>query len=138
MKILISILFIFLGTSAQAQDSSYTKKADSLSYASLYFYRSFIPKMNAPIKKVPIYINDTLVYNLKANTIVTLKAIKEGKLRIAIDKDGESEIVIKVKFGSEYFFRCTVEKGLWFGRPTIEAVTPKVGKEESGVFKNEQ
>ena len=51
-------------------DSTGINKRDSLSYATLYFYRSYIPKMNAPVKKVPIYINDSLIYNLKAIVLI--------------------------------------------------------------------
>lgn len=118
-------------------DSTGINKRDSLSYATLYFYRSYIPKMNAPVKKVPIYINDSLIYNLKANNIIGLKVLKEGKYNIAIDTKGETEIPIKVKFGNEYFFKCEVVKGLWFGKPTIELVTPKIGREESGLLKGD-
>ena len=118
-------------------DSAHLKKQDTVAFAVLYFYRSYIPKMNAPLKKVPIYIDDSLVYSLKANTLVSIKLYKEGKHNIAVDKNGETEILSKIKLGNEYFFRCNVEKGLWFGKPVIEAVTPKEGKEESGVFKNE-
>ena len=106
-------------------------------YATLYFYRSYIPKLNAPIKKVPLYINDSLVHKLKANMVLTLKVFKEGKFNIAIDEKAESEISIKVKFGKEYFFKCEVVKGLWFGKPTIEFVTPAIGKAESGILKTE-
>lgn len=110
---------------------------DTIPYATLYFYRSYIPKMNAPIKKVPIYINDSLMYQLKANKLIGFKILKEGKVKVAVDKEGETEIYTKVKFGNEYFFRCEIVKGLWFGKPTIEAVSIKEGKEETGVFKSE-
>lgn len=118
-------------------DSFGINKRDSLPYATLYFYRSFIPKMNAPVKKISIYINDSLIYNLKANNIIGLKVLKEGKYNIAIDTKGETDIPIKLKFGNEYFFKCEVVKGLWFGKPTIELVTPKIGREESGLLKGE-
>lgn len=118
-------------------NSTNIDKQDSLPYAMLYFYRAFIPKMNAPLKKVPIYVNDSLVYNLKANTLIPVRVFKEGKFKIAVDKNGESEIVAKIKLGGEYFFRCEIEKGLWFGKPAIEAVTAKIGKEESGLVKIE-
>lgn len=118
-------------------DSLALKKQDSIPYATLYFYRSYIPKFNAPIKKIPLYVNDSLVYKLKANMMIALKVFKEGKFNIAIDEKAESEIAIKVKFGKEYFFKCEVVKGLWFGKPAIETVTTAVGKAESGMLKSE-
>jgi hypothetical protein len=93
--------------------------------------------MYAPLKKVPIYINDSLVYKLKANMIFALKVFKEGKIRIAIDPGGGDEIITKVKLGNEYFYRCSIERGLWFGKPAIETVTQKTGKEESGNLTSE-
>ena len=89
--------------------------------------------MNAPLKKVPIYINDSLVTELKANTGVVYKIFKEGKTTVSIDKKGESQLTVNLKFGKNYFFKCEVVKGLWFGKPTIEAVSEKLGREESGI-----
>ncbi len=117
--------------------SSATQKGDSLPYATLYFYRAFIPKMNAPLKKVPIYINDSLVYKLKANTYISIKVFKEGRIAVAIDPVGDNEIITKVTFGKEYFYRCSIERGLWFGKPAIETVTSKTGKEECGILKSD-
>ena len=68
--------------------------------------------------------------------VLTLKDFKEGKSNIAIDEKAEIEILIKVKFGKEYFFKCDVVKGLWFGKTTIESVTPALGKAESGILKS--
>lgn len=129
--------FVITNRSTTIVDSIKPKKTDSLPYATLHFYRSYIPKFNAPLKKVPIYINDSLIYRLKANNVISLKVFKEGKFNIAIDEKGESEIQIKVKFGQEYFFKCEVVNGLWFGKPTIESVKADLGRSESGILKSE-
>lgn len=123
--------------SNSTNDLSALKNQDSIPYATLYFYRSFIPKFNAPIKKIPLYINYSLVYKLKANMMIALKVFEEGKFNIAIDDKAKSEITIKVKFGKEYFFKCEIVKGLWFGKPAIELVTPVIGKAELGNLKTE-
>jgi|GEM_PF-2197616 len=143
-KIAIVTLVLFASVSAFSQtktiastDSGSLKKQDSLHFAVFYFYRAFIPKMVAPIKKVPIYVDDSLVYNLKANTLVAIKIFKEGKHNVCVDKDGETTIVSKIKFGNEYFYKCGIVPGLWGGKPTIETVTVKVGKEETGLLKDE-
>lgn len=113
------------------------KITDTIPYATLYFYRSYIPKINAPVKKIPIYINDSLLFQLKANQIIPVQVFKEGKYKIAIDTKGESDIPVKIKFGQEYFFKCAIEKGLWFGKPTIETISPKEGKIDAGMIKEE-
>ncbi len=134
MKILWTVLFVISVLYAPAQTVADTAKlkTDTVPGATLHFYRAFIRWADAPIKKVPIYINDSLVYSLKANRMISFKIIKEGKYRIAVDKKGESEITANIKLNHEYYFRCTVEKGLWFGVPTIEAVKPAEGKAEIG------
>lgn len=111
---------------------------DTVPYAMLYFYRAYIPKLNAPLKKVPIYINDSLFHELKYNTIIAIKVLKEGRYNIAIDKKGDSDIPVKIKMGQEYFFKCSVEKGLWFGKPAIETISPKEGKIDAGLIKENQ
>jgi hypothetical protein len=111
---------------------------DTIPYATLYFYRSYIPKLNAPLKKVPIYINDSLFHELKYNTMFAIKIIKEGRYNIAIDKKGESDFPVKIKMGQEYFFKCSVEKGLWFGKPTIEPISVKEGKIDAGLIKENE
>ncbi len=144
-----TILFTFLSftliqafsqpakTDSSNNASAVNGKKDSIPYATLYFYRSYIPKMKAPVKKVPIYINDSLFVQLKANMIISCRVIKEGKYIIAIDKNGDTDIPVKIKFGQEYFFKCAVESGLWFGKPTIETIPPKEGKIDAGMLKDE-
>ncbi len=75
--------------------------------------------------KVRIYVNNSLDYSLKENTHINFRIIKEGMLNISIDKKGESEITIKSKCGNEYYFKCDVEKGLWFGNPNHCSCTNK-------------
>jgi hypothetical protein len=143
VAILTLVLFVSFNvfsqtkTNAASADSSSLKKQDSVHYAVFYFYRAYIPKMVAPIKKVPIYIDDSLVFNLKANTLFAIKIFKEGKHNICVDKDGETTIMTKVKFGTEYFYKCDIVPGLWGGKPAFEPVTVKVGKEQTGLIKNE-
>jgi hypothetical protein len=118
-------------------DTASIQKKDSIPYATLYFYRSYLPANKASLNKAPIYINDSLVYKLKANTLISIQVLKQGKYTVAVDKKGETEIAVSIKFGKEYFFKCSPKQGLVFGNPTIELVTPAVGKAESGILKGE-
>ncbi len=142
---LLLFLFIVVTSHLRAQDSTAVKtdsahvaivpKKDTVPYAIFYFYRAFIPKFNAPLKKVPIYINDSLVYELKANQYITYLVNKPGNYRFAIDKNGDSEFAVKVKMGQAYYFKCAIEKGLWFGKPAMEAISEKEGRLEIGLDK---
>ncbi len=152
MKFTLTLLILFVLKLASAQNNSSLSspteiekvaafaqplKGDTVPYATLYFYRSYIRPMNAPIKKVPIYINDSLVHSLKANMLFGIKMFNEGRVIIAIDSKGETATTIKVKTGKEYFFKCEIVKGLWFGKPYIEAVSPATGRAETGLFKGD-
>lgn len=107
---------------------------DTIPHATVYFYRAYFPKYFSNVKKAPIYINDSLVHELKANTFIGFNITKEGKIRVAVDKKQETEIEFKLKFGKEYFFRVDVTGGLVNRNTSIESVTNEIGKEEIGIL----
>ena len=115
-------------------DSAALEQQDTIPHATFYFYRSFVPWINKSVLKIPVYINDTLVYQLKSNYLVPIKIFKEGKYTVAVDKKGDTEISVKVKLGKEYFFKCDLTGGFLIHKITIDAVTPADGRAESGVY----
>lgn len=131
MKTTYYFIFLFIFAT---QTTAQTNQADSISFATVIFYRAYIPPMHAPVKKVPVYINDTLVHRLKANTIFTQKLNSPGKFRIAIDEKGETTIPLKAKSGTVSYFKCEVANGLWFGKPVIRAVPADIGAAECEVI----
>ena len=135
----ISILFFTSSSYAQTNnaDSAAIKKQDSLPHATIYFYRSFVPFLEKSVKKIPIYVNDSLVHNLKSNTYIGIKIYKEGTYTVAVDKKGNTETQVKVKFGKEYFFKCDGLGGLVNFRAVIDLVTPAEGKKATGVLTTE-
>lgn len=135
----ISIILFTASSFSQVKsgDSVVINKQDTLPHATFYFYRSFVPAIMKSVKKIPIYVNDSLIYNLKANNYISLKIFKEGKYNVAVDKKGDTDTQVKVKFGKEYFFKCDGLGGFLNFRTTIESVTPDIGKKETGVLTNE-
>ena len=109
-------------------------KQDTVPHATVIFYRAYFPKYFSNVKKAPIYINDSLVHELKANTFISYNITKEGKIRVAVDKNQDTEIEFKLKFGKEYFFRVDVTGGLVNRNTSIESVTNAIGKEEIGML----
>ncbi len=107
---------------------------DTVPHATVYFYRAYFPKYFSNVKKASIYINDSLVHELKANTFIAFDIAKEGKLRVAVDKKQETEIEFKLKFGKEYFLRVDVTGGVFNTKASIESVTNATGKEEIGML----
>ena len=73
-------------------------KTDSLPHATFYFYRAFVPAIMKSVKKMPIYINDSLVYDLKANNYITIKVYKEGTYTVGVDKKGNTDIQQKERY----------------------------------------
>ncbi|WP_462220724.1 hypothetical protein, partial [Ferruginibacter sp.] len=101
------------------------------------FYRSFVPLIMKSVKKIPIYVNDSLVHNLKANNYITIKVFKEGNFTVAADKKGNTDTPVKVKFGKEYFFKCDGLGGFVNFRTTIDLVPVADGKKETGILTTE-
>ena len=107
---------------------------DSLAGAELIFYRAFIPKLDAPLKKISIYINDHLVHELKFNTIFRKTIFPPAKTLIAIDKAGETETVFYPQAGARYYFKCEMLIGFWFGKPAFHLVSSDLGESECQVL----
>ena len=148
MKLLIVLLatpvvFCYTLLSNNANESHAAKiivqhqlnsKQDTVPHATVIFYRAYFPKFYSNIKTAPLYINDSLVHDLKANTFKIYEITKEGKTRVAVDKKQNTEIEFKLKFGKEYYFRVDVTGGLANRKTTIESVTPETGKEEISIL----
>jgi hypothetical protein len=115
-------------------DSMALKQQAAVPHATFYFYRSFVPAINKSVLKIPIYINDTSVYQLKSNSLIPMQIFKEGNYTVAVDKKGNTDISVKVKFGKEYFFKCDLTGGFVIHKITIDEVTPADGRAESGVY----
>lgn len=141
--LILLLLFYNAWSPVNAKESHAGKKGtellmndmqDTVPHATLVFYRAYFPKYFSNVKKAPIYINDSLVQELKANTFIRYDITKEGKIRVAVDKKQETEIEFKVKFGKEYFFRVDVSGGVFNTKASIESVTDVTGKEEIGML----
>lgn len=64
---------------------SVTGKANDQPVATLYFYRSYMSKIFSPLKKMSIYVNDSLIYELKANSVISYPVYKAGRYNISGD-----------------------------------------------------
>lgn len=131
MKSIFGLILVFL---LSVTVSAQTGTIKTSAYATAIFYRAFIPKMHAPIKKVPIYINDILVHELKANTTFTTKILAGKNQSIAIDRKGETAVSARFQADSIYYFKCEVLDGLWFGKPAFHQVSFDIGSTECEVL----
>jgi hypothetical protein len=139
---IIALLFFNAWLPANANESPrkirtellFANVQDTVPHATVIFYRAYFPKYFSNVKKAPIYINDSLVHELKANTFISFDIKKEGKIRVAVDKKQDTEIEFKLKFGKEYYFRVDVTGGVVNRNTSIESVTNEIGKEEIGML----
>lgn len=115
------------------RDTVINPPADTMPYVTLCFYHQYRSKLTANLRPVPIYVNDTLITELKVNRGGVFLYYREGRIVVSVDNKGETALPVKVKFGKSYFFRCDNVGGLANRRNTIETVPEKEGREESGM-----
>ena len=139
----IALLFFSAWSPASANEShdgnkrtglQLTNRQDTVPYAKVIFYRAYFPKYFSNVKKAPIYINDSLVHELKANTFISFDIKKEGKIRVAVDKKQDTEIEFKLRFGNDYYFRVDVTGGVFNQKASIESVDNATGRAEIGIL----
>src|ERR1700749_253330 len=96
-----------------------TQKKDTVPHVTLFFYRTYINAMVAPMKKLPVYLDDTLLSKFKANSYIGIVVYKDGPMVVSLDPKDTSikqTIPTTAKFGEEYYFRCWIVPGSWGGK----------------------
>src|SRR4051794_9124864 len=101
--------------------------------AMLYFYRSYMSKIVAPLKKMSLYVNDTLIYELKANSIVSYPVYHAGKFKISGDSKDKTSMVVNIKPGGEYFIHCWLPTSIFDPPMQIESIHPDMARKEIGL-----
>ncbi len=101
--------------------------------AVLYFYRSYLSKIAAPLKRMSLYVNDTLIYELKANSIVSYPVYHAGKFKVSGDSKDKTSMIVSIKPGGEYFFHCWLPTSIFDPPMQIESVHPDLARKEIGL-----
>jgi hypothetical protein len=65
-----------------------------------------------------------------AEQLGTVKIDREGLITLWARTETKTELPIDIRFGNEYYIRCSISMGAFVGRPRLEQVDNKTGKLE--------
>jgi len=111
-------------------DDSITKLkfGDTAKFAILYIYRS--KGSEGTLMGYDVHIGDSVICRAKNNSAYEIRLYKEGEVQLWARTESKSKASFNVKFGQEYFLRCSIVLG-WFGyEPYIKLVDKIAGQEE--------
>ena len=100
----------------------------SADYALLHVYRK-----NDAYGSLVIYdlhLGDDVICRVKNNWKETIEIKKDGLNTLWAKTGIKKELPINIKYGQEYYIRCSVTMGVFVGRPKIELVDNSIGKSE--------
>jgi hypothetical protein len=109
---------------------------DTAKYAILYFYRPKAEKGSLIAYKVSMGNND--LCRVKNNSVEEVKIYKEGKDVLSATTESPTNLYVDVKYGQEYYIRCTVKSGVFVGEPKMELMGKEVGMGDYEFIKNQK
>lgn len=101
-------------------------------YALLHVYR---PGGAGALVSYDLYLGDSIICRVSNKWKKTLKIRKDGLNNLWARTEVKKEIPINVKFGNEYYVRCSLTMGAFVGHPKLELVDPLAGKTEFQALK---
>ena len=100
-------------------------------FGKLYVYR--FP--GASLFRYNLYLNDSLISNIKHNSKQMFKIDKTGKYTLRIGKDKKEKILLEIKSGMEYFIKVGIHIPFLVEKPTLTLMDPVQGLKEYRSFK---
>ena len=86
-------------------------------YAILYVYR---PSGEGYLIGYDVVLNDKVICRAKDNSCYELKLYQEGSANIIAQTESPAFARIDVKFGEEYYLKCSVKTGIAIAGPVLE------------------
>ncbi|MDR1524817.1 MAG: hypothetical protein LBS79_06125 [Tannerella sp.] len=77
-----------------------------------------------------IHLDDEPLFRVKNKTKKTVEVTTEGLVALWGRIESETELLLDIELGNEYYIRCGVGMGAFVGRPKIELVDARTGKTE--------
>lgn len=96
-------------------------------YAVIYFYRE---SGTGAFVSYDVYVGDTKVYRSRPNTKAEVKLHEDGNVEVWAKTEAEEVLPMTIKKGMDYYIRTSVSSGIMIGRPRMEIVSAKTGREE--------
>ena len=115
-----------VSTSANFSQSSEYQLSDD--YALLHVYRP--GTMKGMAVNYDLHLGDEMIFRVKNKTKTTLKITSEGPKTLWAKTETRVELPVDFKFGHEYYIQCGLSFGALVGRPKLEIVDNKKGKDE--------
>lgn len=107
--------------------SSQAFNGDS-SYAMVHVYR---PKGSyGLLVNYKMHLNDSTLFKVKGGTYETIRIDKQNCYRFWASTLSTTDARLCIKPGEEYFLKCGVKPGLFYGRPRITFVDKPYGRDE--------
>jgi hypothetical protein len=103
------------------------KFGDHPQYAILYAYR---PTGPGALVGYNLHLGDSVICRMKNYSRYEIRLYKEGPTKLWAKTEAKSSIPLNVKFGEEYYLKCTLQMGIVVGEPDIKLV--EKGFAESG------
>lgn len=109
------------------QDSiTKTKFPPNPDYALLYVYRR--NSLNGVLLNYTIHLEGVPLFKVHNDTKKVVKITKEGLQKVRASLETEEIKEIDVKFGEEYFLECSINSGVFIGRPELNFVDKAIGR----------
>jgi len=77
-----------------------------------------------------LHLGDSVIYRVSNSSKKTIRIKKDGLNSLWAKTEAKAEIPVNIKFGNEYYVRCSVTMGVLVGRPKLELVDNEIGKSE--------
>jgi hypothetical protein len=102
-------------------------------YALLHIYRD---KGVGALVAYDLHLGDTVICRVTSNWKKTITIRRDGLNTLWARTEAKVEIPINIKYGQEYYIRCSLTMGAFVGHPNIELMDNDVGKSEFHLIKS--
>ena len=113
--------------SVLSDDMSDMKVSTHPDYAVIYFYRE---SGTGAFVGYDVYVGDTKVYRSRPNTSAEVKLYEDADVEVWAKTEAKEVLPMTIKKGMDYYIRTSVSSGIMIGRPRMEIVSAKTGREE--------
>lgn len=101
------------------------KFGDHPDYAILYAYR---PSGVGPLIGYNLHLEDSVICRMKNNSKYEIRLYKEGPTTLWARTETKASIPLTVKFGEEYYLKCTLQMGAFVGEPRLGLIAKGPGE----------
>ncbi|HLZ85616.1 MAG TPA: hypothetical protein VKQ52_00195 [Puia sp.] len=102
-----------------------SKFGDHPDYAILYAYR---PSGAGALIGYNLHLGDSVICRMKNSSKYEIRIYKEGQTTLWAKTEAKASIPLNVRFGEEYFVRCTIQMGFFVGDPDLSLIEKGPGE----------